>query len=58
MTDKTRRKYTAEFKKEAVVVVKLGYTNAEAARNLGIRGNILSRWRREQLNEPQNAFPW
>ena len=58
MTDKTRRKYTAEFKKEAVdLVVKQGYTNAEAARNLGIRGNILSRWRREQLKEPQNAFP-
>ena len=57
MTDKTRRKYTAEFKKEAVdLVVKQGYTNAEAARNLGIRGNILSRWRREQLKEPQNAF--
>jgi len=58
MTDKTRRKYTAEFKKEAVdLVVKQGYTNAEAARNLGIRGNILSLWRREQLKEPQNAFP-
>ena len=58
MNDKKRRQYTAEFKKEAVeLVTNHGYTIAEAARNLGIRGNMLSRWRREQLKNPQNAFP-
>ena len=58
MTDKKRRTYTAEFKREAVdLVVKQGYTNAEAARNLGIRGNMLGRWRREQFKRPQNTFP-
>ena len=58
MTDKKRRTYTAEFKREAVdLVVKQGYTNAEASRNLGIRSNMLGRWRREQLKERQNAFP-
>jgi transposase len=55
---KKRRTYTAEFKREAVdLVVKQGYTNAEAARNLGIRGNMLGRWRWEQFKGPQNAFP-
>ncbi|MFZ1915837.1 MAG: transposase [Dehalococcoidales bacterium] len=50
MIDKKRRTYTAEFKMEAVdLVVKQGYTNAEAARNLGIRGNMFGRWRRQQL---------
>jgi transposase len=58
LSEKKRRTYTAEFKKEAVdLVVKQGYTNAEAARNLDIRGNMLGRWRREQFKEPQNAFP-
>ena len=42
---------------EVDLVVKQGYTNAEAARNLGIRGNMLGRWRREQLKGPQNAVP-
>jgi len=58
MTDQPRRKYTAEFKREAVeLVTKQGYTTAEVARNLGIRSNMLSRWRQEQLKAPQNAFP-
>jgi transposase len=58
LSDKKRRRYTAEFKKEAVdLVINQGYTIAEAARNLGIRRNMLGRWRREQLQGPQNAFP-
>jgi transposase len=58
LTNQKRRNYTAEFKKEAVdLVTKQGYTNAEAARNLGIRGSMLSRWRREQSKGEQNAFP-
>jgi transposase len=58
MTQPQRRQYTAEFKKEAVgLVTEQGYTIAEAARNLGIRGSMLSRWRREQLRARQNAFP-
>ena len=44
MTDKKRRQYTAEFKREAVeLVTTQGYTVAEAARNLGIRDQILGR---------------
>lgn len=53
-----RRQYTVEFKREAVdLIINHGYTTADAARNLGIRSNILSRWRREHLRNPQNAFP-
>lgn len=58
MTDRKRKQYTAEFKREAVDLVnKQGYKVAEAAQNLGIRRTILDRWRREQLKEQQNAFP-
>jgi transposase len=50
MTNQKRRQYTVEFKKEAMeLITNHGYTIAEAARNLGIRGGILGRWRREQL---------
>ena len=45
---RTRRKYTNEFKEEAVkLVTDQGYSLAEAARNLGINVNMLSRWKRE-----------
>ena len=58
MTEKKRKQYTAEFKKEAVgLVTSQGYTATEAAKNLGIYVGILNRWRREQLTAPQNAFP-
>lgn len=58
MTSQKKRRYTREFKKEAVeLVTNQGYTVAETARNLGISDGILGRWRREQLNGQQNAFP-
>ena len=56
--EKRRRKYTADFKREAVALVNSqGYTAVEAAKNLGIYVSILNRWRREQLKAPQSAFP-
>lgn len=39
------------------MVTEKGYTVAEAARNLGISGSMLSRWRREHLQGQRNAFP-
>ena len=58
MTNQKRRKYTAEFKREAVeLVTNQGYTIAEAAKNLGISDQMLGRWRREHLEKQQNAFP-
>ena len=47
MTKKrTNRTYTSEFKKEAVALVtEQGYSVAKAAESLGIRANLLYRWK-------------
>jgi transposase len=43
-----RRKYTREFKEEAVkLITEQGYQVAEAARNLGVNASVLGRWKRE-----------
>ncbi len=48
MTATTRRKFSREFKEEAVkLVTDQGYGVSEAARNLGIHANVLGRWKRE-----------
>jgi len=40
------RQYTGEFKAEAVkLVTEQGYTVSEAARSLGINGNLLRVWK-------------
>ncbi|MBI2851897.1 MAG: transposase [Chloroflexi bacterium] len=58
MTERKRRKYTAEFKSEAVgLVIDHGCTIAEAARNLGIHSHMLARWKREYLQKKENALP-
>ncbi len=47
MPDK-RRNYGDEFKREAIRLVTVnGYGVAETARNLGINGHMLNRWKRE-----------
>ena len=52
-----RKKYTKEFKLDAISLVKeQGYTCAEASRNLGINSNILSRWIREVTENDKTAF--
>jgi transposase len=41
-----RRKYTEEFKREAVALVtEQGYSVAEAARSLDVGENLIRRWR-------------
>ena len=56
----TRRKYTQEFKEQAV---KLTYTSdksiAQIAADLGINANMLDRWRREHRESGNGrvAFP-
>ena len=51
----TRKKYTKEFKQDAVrLVTEQGYSRSEAARNLGINANMLGRWVLEfQANEDE-----
>ena len=45
---KKRRKYTQEFKEEAVkLVTEQGCQITEAARNLGVNENVLGRWKRD-----------
>lgn len=58
MEIKRRKRYTREFKKEAIELVTVqGYTIAEAARSLGISRGMLGQWRRRLLKDRQNAFP-
>ena len=53
-----RKKYTKEFKLEAIQLVESRGGNAsEVARNLGIRPNILNRWIREYEADNEHAFP-
>jgi transposase-like protein len=54
MTKKSRRKYTAEFKAEAVkLVTDEGYSISQAARNLDINANC---WRDGNSNSPVNQY--
>ena len=53
----TRKKYTKEFKLDAVrLVTEQGYTRAEAARNLGINAGMLARWVQESRSDEGEAF--
>jgi transposase len=50
-----KRKFSPEFKEEAVALVtEQGYSIAEAARNLGVGPNLLSRWKK-QIEEQNNG---
>jgi len=52
-----RKKYTKEFKLDAIgLVQEQGYSQAEAARSLGINANMLSRWMREHEKEDVKCF--
>ncbi len=52
-----RRKYSSEFKQEAVELTRMvGVTISQIAKDLGIGANMLSRWRREQERDGAKAF--
>lgn len=54
----TRRKFSAEFKREAVALTAQSDVSvAQVARELGIAPNLLSRWRRALHAEGAKAFP-
>ncbi len=45
---RTRRKYTEDFKRDAVALVtEQGYKTSEAARSLDINDNLLRRWQQQ-----------
>jgi transposase len=53
-----RRRYTPQFKKEAVeLILNQDYTLAQAASSLGISRNVLGRWRTEYREQGKQAFP-
>ena len=54
----SRRKFTQEFKEEAVLLVKQsGASVSEIARNLGLNDNVLRRWVKEYAEPNTMAFP-
>jgi len=54
----TRRRYTEEFKREAVALsYNPGKTVKEVADDLGINRNLLTRWRAELKRLDERAFP-
>ena len=55
---KSRRKYSAEFKREAVRLSREpGRTVGQAAANLGVDRSLLQRWRSEIESHGAEAFP-
>ena len=53
-----RRVFSREYKLEAVKLIKeRGVSVVQAARDLGVRENLLRRWARELSFDPQYAFP-
>jgi transposase len=53
----TRKKYTKEFKLDAIaLVLEQNYSQAEASRNLGINPNLLGLWIKEAENDDGLAF--
>jgi transposase len=54
----TRRKFSREFKLEAVRLVKhRGVSVAQVARDLDVHENVLRKWMRELAADAQQAFP-
>jgi transposase len=59
---RVRRQFTAEFKAEAVRLVDSGRGVLDVARSLGIRADMLRKWRRQFVTaaaptNPRDAFP-
>ena len=53
-----RRSFSREFKLEAVrMVTEGGHSLAQVARDLDIRPDMLRRWRQQQDQDPEQAFP-
>ena len=58
MSVQQKRKYDPEFKKNAVLLSEEpGRTIPEVAENLGIKNDLLYRWRRQLRRNGEIAFP-
>jgi len=55
---KSRRRYDRDFKIETVrLATESDRPLAEISRDLGIHENLIYRWRKQLLNDTENAFP-
>jgi len=54
---KERRHYDSEFKKMAVELVESGKTTKIVAADLGIKPDLVRRWRREFRDSQSTCFP-
>src|SRR5688572_29754242 len=60
MSKSNRKNFSREFKVEAVrLVTEQGYKATEAAVKLGISSSVISRWKKQLMEEemPESAFP-
>ncbi len=58
MGERTRRRFTREFKFEAVrQVVDEGRTRRQVADELGLNANMLGRWIKQLRSDPAQSFP-
>ena len=58
MSKRTRKRYTPEFKREAVsLVTEHGYSKAEAGRSLDVNPNQIRRWQLALEADGSDAFP-
>lgn len=57
MNNQTRRRFSDEFKEEAVkLITEQGYKVSEASRNLDINASMLRRWQRELSPESDGSL--
>lgn len=57
MSNQTRRRFSDEFKEEAVkLITEQGYKVSEASRNLDINASMLRRWQRELSPESAGSI--
>jgi transposase len=57
-TESRRRRYDAQFKLDAVRLIRESDRTISAiARDLGVRRELLYKWKRELEADPTNAFP-
>jgi transposase len=52
-----RRRFDREFKRQAVRLVEEGERLSQVARDLGVRPDLLRRWRKALAAEGERAFP-
>jgi transposase len=58
MSERQRRRFDAQFKNDALRLVQESNRKiSDIAKDLGIRPELLYRWKSEQATDPENAFP-